>query len=103
MFTPINIFTSLSFTYLRNDAEKYIGESKSIIYDYIENIKLKVCNSDSIDISKIKNIKGNFNKNDIIDINDIAKGITDYSSKDLEKIKGKKGKIAVKSENIVLK
>lgn len=50
----------------------------------------------------IEKINGNFEKNDIIQINDFAKGITDYSSEELNKLKGKKGKLVVKSENLVL-
>ncbi|MBW2974955.1 glutamate 5-kinase [Candidatus Woesearchaeota archaeon] len=50
----------------------------------------------------IKKVEGDFDRKDIIEINDAAKGISDYSSKELEKIKGKKGKVAVKSGNIVL-
>jgi glutamate 5-kinase len=50
----------------------------------------------------IDKINGNFEKNDIIQINDFAKGITDYSSEEIKNIKGKKGKLVVKSENIVL-
>ncbi|MBW2989934.1 glutamate 5-kinase [Candidatus Woesearchaeota archaeon] len=50
----------------------------------------------------IVRVEGDFKKNSIIMINDIAKGITDFSSDELEKMKGRKGKIAVKSENIVL-
>jgi len=50
----------------------------------------------------VEKIIGNFNKNDIIEINDFAKGITEFSSKDIEKMKDKKGKVIVKHENIVL-
>ena len=50
----------------------------------------------------VDKIAGSFNKNDIIEISNIAKGITDYSSDELKKIKGKKGKVIVKSGNIVL-
>jgi len=50
----------------------------------------------------VDKVMGDFEKKDIIGINDFAKGITDYSSEDLDKIKGKKGKVVVKSENIVL-
>lgn len=50
----------------------------------------------------IKRIEGDFEKNDIVEINDFAKGIADYPSEELEKIKGRKGKVVVKSENIVL-
>ncbi len=47
-------------------------------------------------------VDGNFKKSDIIEIDDIAKGITNYSSEELNNIKGKKGKVVVKSENIIL-
>jgi len=50
----------------------------------------------------INKVLGDFNEGDVIEINDIAKGITDYSSEELETIKGKKGKVIVKSGNIVL-
>lgn len=50
----------------------------------------------------VEKVVGNFEKNEIVEINDFAKGISDYSSKDIEKIMGKKGKVVVKSENIVL-
>ena len=50
----------------------------------------------------IEKVSGDFEKNDVIEINDFAKGISVYSSKELVKVKGKKGKVVVKSENIVL-
>ncbi len=50
----------------------------------------------------VKKIEGDFDKRDTIEINNIAKGISDYSSGELDKIKGKKGKVVVKSENLVL-
>lgn len=50
----------------------------------------------------IDKISGDFKKGDIVMINNIAKGISDYSSEELLKIKGKKGKVVVKSGNIVL-
>ncbi|MEA2036199.1 MAG: glutamate 5-kinase [Nanoarchaeota archaeon] len=51
----------------------------------------------------IDEVIGSFKKSDIVKINDIAKGITDYSSDEIEKLKGKKGKVIIKSENLVLK
>ncbi|MBI2576281.1 glutamate 5-kinase [Candidatus Woesearchaeota archaeon] len=50
----------------------------------------------------IDRIEGKFEKNDVVEIDDIAKGIVDYSSEDLEKLKGQKGKVAVKKENLVV-
>ena len=50
----------------------------------------------------IDRVEGKFEKNDVIEINDIAKGVVDYSSEDLEKLKGQKGKVAVKKENLVI-
>lgn len=64
-------------------AEKALNDNKSLL---------------SVGVIKVE---GNFNKNDVIEINDIAKGIVDYSSDELSNIKGNKGKVVVKSENIV--
>lgn len=50
----------------------------------------------------ITGTRGDFRKNDIIEIDDFAKGISDYSSEDINAFKGKKGKVVVKSENIIL-
>jgi len=50
----------------------------------------------------IDKVIGDFNKEDIVEIGDIAKGVADYSSEEIKKIKGKKGKLVVKSENLVL-
>jgi len=50
----------------------------------------------------IDKVIGNFEKGGIVDINDFAKGVSNYSSEELNKIKGKKGKVVVKSGNIVL-
>ncbi len=50
----------------------------------------------------VDDVEGDFEKGDAVSINDFAKGISDYSSKELDKLKGKKGKVVVKSENIVL-
>lgn len=50
----------------------------------------------------ITGTKGEFRKNDIIEIDDFAKGIADYSSEEINAFKGKKGKVVVKSENIIL-
>ncbi|MBN1157472.1 glutamate 5-kinase [Candidatus Woesearchaeota archaeon] len=38
----------------------------------------------------VKTVKGSFNVGDIVEIKGIAKGIVDYSSSDVERIKGKK-------------
>jgi len=50
----------------------------------------------------IDSVSGEFKKGDVVEISGVAKGISDFSSKDLQKIKGKKGKVVVKSENLVL-
>ncbi|MBI2139872.1 glutamate 5-kinase [Candidatus Woesearchaeota archaeon] len=50
----------------------------------------------------IEKVEGDFQKGDIIEINDFGKGVADYSSDDLEKLKGQKGKVAVKKENLVM-
>ena len=50
----------------------------------------------SVGISKVI---GDFKKGDIVLVNDIAKGIVEYSSEELGK---KKGKVVIKSENIVI-
>ncbi|MFH1641382.1 MAG: glutamate 5-kinase [Nanoarchaeota archaeon] len=50
----------------------------------------------------IKKIAGVFNKNDVVDINDCARGIIEFSSEELKNIIGTKGKLVVKSENLVL-
>ena len=50
----------------------------------------------------IDKVIGTFNKDDIVEIGTIAKGVVDHSSEEIKKLKGKKGKLIVKSENIVL-
>jgi len=50
----------------------------------------------------VDKVIGDFDSGDVVEIGKIAKGVSDYSSSELNKIKGKKGKVVVKSENIVL-
>lgn len=50
----------------------------------------------------VEKVEGKFSKGDIVLVNDIAKGVVENSSEEVGKIKGKKGKIVVKSENLVL-
>ena len=49
----------------------------------------------------VKDVFGEFNLGDIVEINNIAKGVVDYSSEEIIKLKGKKGKVVVKSVNVV--
>lgn len=86
-----------------SNKERWIKFSKAkgkVIVD--KGAEVALFNNKSLLSVGIKRIEGDFNKNDIIEISDIAKGITDYSSDELNKLKGKKGKVAVKSENVVL-
>ncbi len=86
-----------------SNKERWIKFSKAkgkIIVD--KGAENAIKNNKSLLSVGIKKIEGDFNKNDIIQISDIAKGISDYSSKELNNIKGKKGKVVVKSENVVL-
>ena len=50
----------------------------------------------------IDSTEGNFKKNDIVKINNIAKGVVDYDADEVNALKGKKNKVIIKSENIVL-
>ncbi|MDA1196355.1 MAG: glutamate 5-kinase [Nanoarchaeota archaeon] len=50
----------------------------------------------------IEKVEGNFKKNDVVIINNFAKGIVDYDSDQVQKLKGKKKKVIIKSENLVL-
>jgi glutamate 5-kinase len=50
----------------------------------------------------IESLTGNFEKGAVVQINEFAKGITDYSSQDIKETRGIKGKVIIKSENIVL-
>jgi glutamate 5-kinase len=50
----------------------------------------------------VDGVSGKFDKDSIVLINDIAKGIVDHSSEEINRLKGKKGKVIVKSENIIL-
>jgi len=50
----------------------------------------------------VDKVTGEFKKGDTVEINNIAKGIVDHSSKEINNLKGKKGKVIIKSENIVL-
>lgn len=86
-----------------SNKERWIKFSKAkgkLIIDKGAETALK--NNKSLLSVGIKKIEGDFNKNDIIEVNDFAKGITDYSSDELNKVRGKKGKVVVKSENVVL-
>ena len=60
-------------------------------------------NNSSLLAAGIKDISGDFKKGDVVKVNELAKGIADYSSEDLAKLKGQKGKVVIKSENIVFK
>ena len=51
----------------------------------------------------IEEVSGTFDKGDVVQIGEVAKCITDYSSEDLKKIKGSRGKVAAKCENIITK
>jgi len=87
-----------------SNKERWIKFSKAkgkiIVNERAQDVLLK--GKSSLLAVGIDKITGDFNKNDIIEINDFAKGIADYSSDELNKIKGKKGKVVVKSENVVL-
>ncbi|MBI2138950.1 glutamate 5-kinase [Candidatus Woesearchaeota archaeon] len=50
----------------------------------------------------IDTVEGKFKKNDVIEINDFAKGVADCSSDELEELKGQKGRVVVKKENLVM-
>jgi glutamate 5-kinase len=50
----------------------------------------------------IDKVVGKFDKNDVVDVNDIAKGIVDRSSSEIDEMIGIKGKIVIKNENLVL-
>ncbi|HLC96158.1 MAG TPA: glutamate 5-kinase [Candidatus Nanoarchaeia archaeon] len=50
----------------------------------------------------LEKVTGSFDKKDVVEINSIAKGISEYSSEELMKLKGIKDKVIIKSENIVL-
>jgi len=83
--------------------ERWIKFSKAkgkIIVD--KGAETALMNNKSLLSVGVKRVSGDFEKRDIVEINDFAKGITDYSSGALNKIKGKKGKVVVKSENLVL-
>ncbi len=87
-----------------SNKERWIKLSKSkgkiIINRCAKDVLLKgKCSLLAIGLDKVT---GDFEKKDIVEVNDFAKGITDYSSKELNKIKGKKGKVIIKSENLVL-
>ena len=50
----------------------------------------------------IDTVEGSFKRNDIVEINNIAKGQVDYSSDQINAIKGRKGRVIIKSEHLVL-
>ena len=50
----------------------------------------------------IERIEGSFSKRDVVEINNFAKAMTDYSSEELKNLRGKKGIVAIKHENIVI-
>ena len=66
----------------------YAKSEGKIIVD--AGAKKALLNKKSLLASGIKNIEGNFKSKDIVEINDFAKGLSNYSSRDLKKIKGKK-------------
>ena len=98
-----------------SNKERWIIHAKpkgKIIVD--EGAKKALISKKSLLPSGIKGIEGEFNKDDIVAIGDFAKAIVDYSSVELDKIKGKQtseierilckkcGKVAAKSENIII-
>ena len=86
-----------------SNRERWIKFSKAkgkIIVD--EGAANALKNDKSLLSVGIRAVEGDFDKGDIVEINNFAKGISDYSSSELRKIKGKKGKVVVKSENVVL-
>tara|TARA_Y100000310_G_scaffold344457_1_gene457323 strand:- start:1682 stop:2725 length:1044 start_codon:yes stop_codon:yes gene_type:complete len=50
----------------------------------------------------VEKVEGNFKKNDVVKINNFARGIIDFDADQVNKLKGKKNKVIIKSENIVL-
>jgi len=50
----------------------------------------------------VDDVNGNFKKGDVVEIGNIARGIVDQGAGEIRKLKGRKGKIIIKSENIVL-
>jgi len=87
-----------------SERERWIKFSKAagkiVVNDCARKILLEgKCSLLAVGIDKVQ---GDFKKGDVVEIGDIAKGISDYSSKELDKVKGKKGRLVVKSGNIVL-
>lgn len=66
----------------------YAKSNGKIIVD--EGAKKALMNKKSLLASGIKNVQGNFKFKEIVNINNFAKGVSNYSSADLKKIKGKK-------------
>ncbi len=75
--------------------------------------KEALLNNNSLLPAGIASCDGNFKKNDVVEIKDVGKATVDYSSDEIEKIKGKKlsevksilgskGHVVVKKENMVL-
>jgi|TARA_B100001971_G_C18170025_1_gene526537 glutamate 5-kinase len=72
-------------------------------------IKINECAHDILKEGKVSllaigidSVEGNFKKNDIVKINNIAKGVVDYNADEVKALKGKRNKVIIKSENIVL-
>ncbi|MFH2028032.1 MAG: glutamate 5-kinase [Nanoarchaeota archaeon] len=76
------------------------AKGKIIVNECAKDILLK--GKSSLLAVGIEKVEGNFKKDDIVEINDIAKGIADHSSEEIKRLIGKKGKIIIKHENIVM-
>ncbi len=87
-----------------SNRERWVKFSKAkgriVVNECAQDVLLK--GKSSLLAVGVDGISGDFDKGDIVDINDMAKGVVDYSSNELRKLKGKKGTVIVKSENLVL-
>ena len=88
------------------------SQPKGIILLDCGGAKEAMLNNNSLLPAGIASCDGTFEKNDVIEIKEVGKAIVDYSSREIEKIKGKKlseiksilgskGHVVVKQENIV--
>ncbi len=69
----------------------WIGAAKvKGVIEIDEGARKALLNGKSLLPAGIKSVKGSFNAGDIVEIKGMAKGIADYSSSDIEKIKGRK-------------
>ena len=94
--------------------ERWILHAKAkgtILID--EGAKMALLDNKSLLPAGIKKVTGSFSKNDIVEIDGFGKAIVDYSSEELNKIKGKKldkveailgtkGHVVIKRENLVV-